>query len=111
MHLNEHLDSTYRKHHDAIMRTTVTLDKDVEQMLRNAMHQSKKSFKRALNDAVRNGLSKRETPKSKRFVVRPYPIGIRAGIEPMSYNKLIDELEVEAFLEKDARLRNDHSGR
>ena len=93
------------------MRTTVTLGKDVEQMLRTAMHQTKKSFKRTLNDAVRNGLSKREASKAKRFVVRPYPLGIRAGIEPTSYNKLIDELEVEAFLEKDARLRNDHSGR
>ena len=34
------------------MRTTVTLDKDVERMLREAMHRSRTSFKQALNAAM-----------------------------------------------------------
>jgi hypothetical protein len=41
------------------MRTTVTLDKDVEKMLRDAMHNSNRSFKELLNAAIRAGLSKR----------------------------------------------------
>ncbi|MFN9196341.1 MAG: antitoxin [Pseudomonadota bacterium] len=38
------------------MRTTVTLDPDVQVLLRRAMRQRDKSFKQALNDAVRSGL-------------------------------------------------------
>lgn len=38
------------------MRTTVTLDPDVHQLVKDAAHRSGKPFKRALNDAVRAGL-------------------------------------------------------
>lgn len=37
------------------MRTTVTLDKDVERLLRDEMQRARKSFKASLNDAVRAG--------------------------------------------------------
>ena len=88
------------------MRTTVTLDKDVERLLRNAMHRSRKSFKETLNDALRAGLTgKGKQPQREPFVVKARPMGLRPGIDPTSLNKLVDELEVDAFLEKDAKLR------
>lgn len=37
------------------MRTTVTLDPDAEQLIRRRMKERKVSFKRALNDLVREG--------------------------------------------------------
>ena len=37
------------------MRTTVTLDPDVEAIVRRAMRERGVSFKQALNDAVRSG--------------------------------------------------------
>ena len=37
------------------MRTTVTLDPDVEQVVRREMAQRGVSFKRALNDVIRRG--------------------------------------------------------
>jgi len=37
------------------MRTTVTLDADTEELLRRRMRAQKVSFKRALNDAIRDG--------------------------------------------------------
>jgi hypothetical protein len=40
------------------MRTTVTLDPDVEAQLRNYMRETGVSFKKALNHAIRVGLSK-----------------------------------------------------
>jgi hypothetical protein len=46
------------------MRTTVTLDPDVEAMLTRAMKQRGVSFKEALNDAIRQGL--RRTSKAVR---------------------------------------------
>lgn len=38
------------------MRTTVTLDPDVEVLLETEMRESGKTFKQALNDAVREGM-------------------------------------------------------
>ncbi|MSU60100.1 MAG: antitoxin [Pedosphaera sp.] len=88
------------------MRTTVTLEKDVERMLRDAMHRSRKSFKQALNAALRIGLSgKTVQTKARRFVVQARPMGLRAGLDPAGFNKLADELEVDAFLEKHTRAR------
>lgn len=82
------------------MRTTVTLDPDVVHLVRQAMHRSRHSFKQTLNDAIRSGLSKRPPAKAKRFVVRARAMGLRAGIDPASFNKLADDLEAEAFIEK-----------
>ncbi len=39
------------------MRTTVTLDPDVEALIRKAMVERQLSFKEALNGAVRSGLA------------------------------------------------------
>ena len=88
------------------MRTTVTLEKDVERMLRDAMHRSRRSFKQTLNAALRSGLAgKPAHPKATRFVVKARPMGVRAGIDPAGFNKLADELEVEAFIVKSRRAR------
>ena len=89
-----------------IMRTTITLEKDVERMLRDAMHHSRKSFKETLNAAVRAGLGAKpvKTGASK-FTIKARPLGLRSGIDPASFNKLADDLEVDAFLEKTSRVR------
>ena len=88
------------------MRTTVTLEKDVERLLRDAMHRSRKSFKEALNDALRAGLVGRPVPaKSAPFVVKPRPMGVLAGVDPARFNKLADEMEVDAFLAETGRTR------
>ena len=88
------------------MRTTVTLEKDVERILRDAMHRSRKSFKQTLNAAVRAGLSgKSVTAGATRFIIKARPLGLRSGIDPASFNKLADDLEIDAFLDKDRRVK------
>lgn len=83
------------------MRTTVTLDKDVERMLRDAMHRSRTSFKQALNTAIRAGLSQKTAPAASRpFVIQARPLGLRAGFDPAGFNKLADDLELDAVVEK-----------
>lgn len=42
-----------------MMRTTVTLDPDAEHLIRRRMKEKGVSFKRALNDAIREGASER----------------------------------------------------
>jgi hypothetical protein len=55
------------------MRTTVTLDRDVEVLIRTAMRQRGLSFKEALNSAIRAGL----TPRigTRRFVQQTFALG------------------------------------
>lgn len=86
------------------MRTTVTLDKDVERLLREATHRSRSSFKETLNKAIRTGLG-RNPGKAGRtaFIVHAKPLGLRPGLDPADLNKLADDLEVEAVSQKKAR--------
>lgn len=44
------------------MRTTVTLEPDVEALLKQAMRERGLSFKRAINEAVRSGLAQSAAP-------------------------------------------------
>lgn len=50
------------------MRTTVTLDPDTEQMLRERMRRRGVSFKEALNDSVRDGNGHRPATATTRIV-------------------------------------------
>lgn len=83
------------------MRTTVTLDPDVERLLRDAMHQRRQSFKETLNQAIRAGLSASAGYRvaDAPFVLAARRMGLRAGIDPGRLNQLADELEAEAFLD------------
>lgn len=55
------------------MRTTVTLDSDVEAALRAQMAERGISFKQALNDAIRAGLLERSVPEA--FTTATAPMG------------------------------------
>jgi len=46
------------------MRTTVTLDPDVESLLKSEVRSSGLPFKQVLNNAVRSGLKRRKAPAS-----------------------------------------------
>ena|SRR5215212_7076655 len=98
----KHLDSRRIKHHDAYMRTTVTLDKDVERLLRGAMHRTRRGFKETLNSAIRAGLSSKRQ-KGEAFVVKARGLGLRSGLDPAGFNKLADELEVDAFMARERK--------
>lgn len=56
------------------MRTTVTLDPDVERLLKQVVRDHGISFKQALNDSIRAGVTGPRKP-SKRFVQRTFPMG------------------------------------
>ena len=85
----------------AAVRTTVTIDPDVERLVREAMHRTRKSFKETINAAIRAGLSGRPRALTgKPFKLKARPMHLRAGLDPGGLNKLADELEVEAFLAK-----------
>ncbi len=76
------------------------------------MHHRRQSFKEALNQAVRAGLSHAaEDGEAAPFVVRARRMGLRPGIDPGRLNQLADELEAEAFADLSRkRLREEEQG-
>ena len=57
------------------MRTTVTLDPDVERLIRDAMRDRDISFKKALNEAVRIGLRRNGPQRVRKFVQKTFGMG------------------------------------
>lgn len=57
------------------MRTTVTLDADVERLIRDAMKERSLSFKAALNEAVRRGLRGAPRTPHRKFQQKTFPMG------------------------------------
>lgn len=87
------------------MRTTVTLDPDVERLLKDEVHRTRGSFKGVLNEAVRKALKTGRAPKQKPFVVKASPMGLKAAYQGMNLNHLAAQLEDEAILSRMARSR------
>ena len=57
------------------MRTTVTLDPDVEKLIRDAMKERDISFKEALNEAARIGLGGKGLKRVKKFTQKSFRMG------------------------------------
>lgn len=86
------------------MRTTVTLDTDVERMLKQAMRRTHRSFKETLNRAVRAALGDVPIESDRQpFVLTARSLGLRARIDPTRFNGLADELDADAFRKRHAR--------
>lgn len=87
------------------MRTTVTLERDLERVLRETALRTHRPFKKVLNDALRAGIEQfTATEPPEAFVLKARPMGLRAGFDPAGFNKLTDDLEAEAFLETTRKL-------
>lgn len=82
-------------------RTTLTLDEDVAARLDEETHRQRKPFRQVVNEAIRRGLSGSE----RRRKLPPYRIVIhktrlQPGIDPLSFNRMADELEDEEIFKK-----------
>ena len=62
------------------MRTTVTLDPDVEALLKRTMRKRGMSFKAALNQAIRDGLSGTPARRAQAFHSKTYSMGFRPEV-------------------------------
>ena len=82
------------------MRTTVTLDPDVEVLLRKAVRARGEPFKQVLNNALRDGLSPRPgLRKASAFRQRVFDLGT-PRLDLRKANALADELGDQALLAK-----------
>lgn len=81
------------------MRTTVTLDRDLEQKLRENAMRTRRPFKRVLNETLRSALATDSAEAAQPFVVKSRKMGLRTGHDPLAFSKLGDDLEAAAFVE------------
>ena len=80
------------------MRTTLTLDDDLAQSLKERARLLDLPFKQVVNDTLRRGLS----PSSSAAPPAPYRIvpnasGLVPGVDPLKLNQVHDQLEAETF--------------
>jgi hypothetical protein len=85
------------------MRTTVTLDQDVQRLLKEAAHRSGRPFKQVLNDAVRAGL---QSPAGKALPFKQpvFSLG-RVKVDLTKAGALAADLEERAVIETAKRAR------
>ena len=88
------------------MRTTLTLDPEVERLVSDEVHRTRRPFKQVVNDAIRRGLAPRLADEpQERYRIDVHRTKLRPGIDPTSMNRLADELDDEGALEKATRTR------
>ena len=78
------------------MRTTITLDPDTEALLRREMARTHVNFKRAVNDAIRRGLSGARSTARDVVTVLPFESDYQPGIDRLRLQQLADDLELDA---------------
>lgn len=86
------------------MRTTLTLDDDVADALKERARHLDQPFKQVVNDVLRCGLRPDTAQPAVPFRVRVHSTGFAPGVDPLRLNQLVDELEMEAYLEKEERI-------
>ena len=87
-----------------LMRTTLTIDPDVEQLLQREMRRTNESMQVVVNDASRFGLGLRDKPaRAPLFKVEPHAFGFRPGFDTDRLNQLVDEMEADEFARKLAK--------
>jgi len=84
------------------MRTTLTLDDDLAETLRESARRSGRPFKQLLNETLRAGLQAQQAPpRAKRYRIRPTHLGgVMPGIDLTNALRLADALEDEAIARK-----------
>jgi hypothetical protein len=82
------------------VRTTVTLDPDVESILRKVMRKRGLSFKVALNDAVRSGTRASRPASREAFVQKTYNMGFNPAYNWDKALAISDAIEDEELMRR-----------
>ena len=85
------------------MRKTVTLDRDVEQLLSEVVRETGESLDVVLNRALREGLAKRGDARvAAPFRVKARRMGLRVT-DRGALNRELDQVEIDGILEAPVR--------
>ena len=80
------------------MRTTLTIDDDIADFLREQSRLREKSFKQVVNETLRQGMSPAANEKPRKpFKVKPLPGGYMPGVDPMNPKDFLNQLDDENY--------------
>ena len=82
------------------MRTTLTIDSDVAERLKQETASGQQSLKQVVNESLRIGLGLKRSPVKRPYKVKAHNSPYRPGIDRAKLNQIVDELEVEAVISK-----------
>jgi len=85
------------------VRTTLTIDPDVERLLEQEMARLRRPLKEVVNDALRRGLTRGSPTKQRPIVLQVHDSRLRAGYDPATFNALADELQDASVIAKITR--------
>ena len=75
------------------MRTTITLDEDVVERVREQMRATNHGFKDTINDLIRKGLSLSTPVARSPFRVKSRALGLKPGLSLDNVEELLDQVE------------------
>jgi hypothetical protein len=79
------------------VRTTLTLDDDIANLLNKEIRRSGISFKEGVNRYLRIGLMTSKRQIRKPFVVTPRPLGLPPGLSYDRVEELLESIEGDAY--------------
>lgn len=91
------------------MRTTLTLEPDVAELIRRETQDGRVSLKKIVNQRLRMGFGLKTAPKPNPFKVHAHPSGLMPGLDPQRLNQIADDLEAEAARDKLCQSLHDHT--
>jgi hypothetical protein len=89
-------------HHDASVRTTLAIDDDLLEKLKDAAAKRREPLTRVVNETLRRGLAapRPRSTQRRRFRADTFDSQFRPGVDPLRLNHLVDDLEVRRLSEK-----------
>ena len=103
--ITTHVDIISTAHHDASMRTTIAIDDDLFEKLREAAAKRRQPFTKVVNETLRRGLSGQRPRQLRRepFRVETFDGAFRPGVDPLRLNQTLDDLEIRRATDSPAR--------
>jgi hypothetical protein len=83
-----------------IVRTTITLDPDVEALVRRAMRERGASFKQVVNETLRSGFGPQEGANDAPFRTPTFRMGFDPSLDLVKALRMAAEQEDEELLRK-----------
>ena len=87
------------------MRTTLTIDPEIAEHLRQEVALGKRPLKAIINEALKRGLGLEPPSRRKPYRVTPHSSRFLGGIVVGKLNQLADELEADEFQTRHSTLR------
>ena len=92
------------------MRTTLTVEEDNAEGLREMAQRMRRPFKQVVNEVIRTGLRSLTVEETQApYRVKARPMKLRAGIDPGKLSQFESELDIEKFESTTRRQKTDPS--